>query len=434
MSLECSFTEGVPLTGWPRHGRSLYGNDHIWEFDTVRGPVLEASSTLVNDDSNVSTPFATVRPSTAKLPTSLRVLFDNDEEGPSDPFRIPGFNGTSRNNAPSPLPSTALAHSRDRSAIKRAMNENHDSDDGPSLSKATFAFPAANSHARLKMDTNITSPPVDNWDESDSPLTQSEHRRFFHRPSMSDDSDEMDVLMSQRSAETIHSSPSDTIRDRGTTGHLDDVQDSPPVDETALPIRTTSIRDESRNSVSSTQSGDRSFTFPPDFQFPQTPIASVAHERLPDSFGSPPARRTHDRASPTHLSTSSINIPSPISHHPTHSLDVPLSDAMSRHQPGSGSSSGPPPLSRARSATPSTDIRAPDYNVAPLAVGFQPPSRKPSLTRLASVAVMETMQMPVTPPTKPFARGRSGSSNSGKSEVVVPGLKDVLKVCDTVLE
>lgn len=421
------------MTGFPRHGRSLYGNDHTWEFDTVRGPVSEALSALVNNDSSEPAPFATVRPSTAKLPTSLRVLFDNDEAAPPDPFRIPGFHGTPRNNAPSPIPtpSAAIAHSRDRSAIKRAMAQNNDSDDGPSLSKATFAFPAANSRARSRMDTHNTGTPDDSWDESNSSFSPSEHHLPLRRPSMSNVSDEMDMSVS---AETVQSSPFQTIRDRGTTGHLQSAEDSPPAGETVLPIRTTSIRDESRNSVSSVQSGDHSFTFPQarDFQFPQTPVASTAHERLPESFGSPPGRRTHDRASPTHLSTSSINIPSPISHHPTHSLDMPSSSTISRHQPSSVPSSGPPPLSRARSATPSTDSRAPDYNVAPLAVGFQPPSRKPSLTRLASVAVMETMQtmqMPMTPPVKPFARGRSGSSNSGKSDVVVPGLKDVLKVC-----
>lgn len=385
----------------------------------------------MSDDSGVPTPFATVRPSTAKLPTSLRVLFDNDEASSSDPFRIPGFNGVPRSNAPSPLPtqSTALPHSRDRSAIKRAMNQNNELDDGPSLSRATFAFPAANSRARTRQELHGFNPPEGNWDEADPSLSQSEQYRPPRRPSISDVDDETGVPMSHRPADNDHSSPSDAMRDH-PQGHPDDDENASPVDEALmLPIRTTSIPNESRSSTSNLHSDDHSFVFPGDFQFPQTSIISTSHERLPDAFDSPSARRGRDRASPTHLSTSSINIPSPISHHPTHSLDVPLPSGIPRHQLSSGQTSGPPPLSRARSATPSTDSRAPDYNVAPLAVGFQPPSKKPSLTRLASVAVMETMQMPVTPPMKPFAsRGRSGSSNSGQSDVALPGLKDVLKV------
>ncbi|KAI0266876.1 hypothetical protein BC834DRAFT_118442 [Gloeopeniophorella convolvens] len=88
----------------------------------------------------------------------------------------------------------------------------------------------------------------------------------------------------------------------------------------------------------------------------------------------------------------------------------------------------PPVLGRSRSATPADEPPHELYVGPP--TGGPKSQRRPSLHRLASLAVMETT--PIAPPVKPFAkasRDRSGGSAGGIGDLSsLPGLKDVLKV------
>ena len=153
---------------------------------------------------------------------------------------------------------------------------------------------------------------------------------------------------------------------------------------------------------------------PPGFSQPDTPPLSA------------PASRTHNRVSPTHASASTISTVSRTSHQFTHSLDA--SAIPRRYQPPV-SLPTPPPVGRSRSAAPFGDPPTPGLPTSngPEAVVQQSIPKKPSMTRLASLPVMET----VNAPTRFFARPeRSGSLDTGPP---VPGLKDVLKVIQVVV-
>src|SRR6266702_2440072 len=83
--------------------------------------------------------LATVRPQPSKLPTSLRHLFDSDIANVPDPFRIPGFNSSSKEvvstipTSPLPPPSPVVppppppSVPRDRTA-RRALRIESSSD------------------------------------------------------------------------------------------------------------------------------------------------------------------------------------------------------------------------------------------------------------------------------------------------------------------
>ena len=424
----------------------------------------------IEDNDNLAS-FATVRPSPAKFPTSLRVLFDNDVSNTSDPFRIPGFGNGGGGPSASPsistpplaLPNTISSPpARDRGAIKRAMTTDGILDDVPALNKATFAFPPpVTPRARSRMGTNASNPveggisdPLESNREKSSASISRRGRHVgdssltdFNFPATGSNATKAgqtfrDIRSSRGPADIeIPPQSSETSLELGPSP-LPPVSDSNPTTASSS-LTTTDSRASSRNRSQSGVPNSRSLHPPaPDdkrvneFHFPAIPSPSppgsgYSSGRDEHSSTLAPTSKTHDRTSPTHASVSSLTTSPQSVHHPTHSLDVPPSVGLPRRMPPPGSL---PPLNsivRSRSATPS-DGHVADYNISPHPGRSVPPSRKPSLSRLASVAVMETVQPPMTPPTKPFAtpvRKRSGSSTSGMSDITgLPGLKDVLKV------
>jgi hypothetical protein len=131
--------------------------------------------------------------------------------------------------------------------------------------------------------------------------------------------------------------------------------------------------------------------------------------------------RPRMRISPTRGSTSDMQ---GSLHNSAHSLDARISAGYPRRP--SPPSLTPPILGRSHSMTPG-DESPQDAYTGPLSTGLK---RRPSLHRLASLAVMETP--PTAPPTKSFAkpaRSRNGNSAGGVGDFSgVPGLRDVLKV------
>lgn len=172
---------------------------------------------------------------------------------------------------------------------------------------------------------------------------------------------------------------------------------------------------------------DHNLAAPGDFQFPLPPNGGLSSPVvLP--------LRAHKKASPSHASVSSTSSLLSSTHQSTYSLDMSTSSLPPRRLPPVGSLPLPPVIHRAHSA-----------NATPVAADGtgSGTSRKPSLSRQASVAVMEHVQTlpPLVPPSKPFARATRHRSNSGSSRLSdgnistqslgLPGLKDVLKVCNS---
>ncbi len=389
--------------------------------------------------------LATVRPQPSKLPTSLRHLFDSDIANVPDPFRIPGFNSSSKEvvstipNSPLPPPSPVVppppppSVPRDRTA-RRALRIESSFEDGPNLSTAKFAFPPRTISRGTKAKViNGYTPSEDQGNSSSS------HLGHVERPSTAPGSPSSETMTIGNS--TVVSKfvgrhdprldPNDpdleaVFHRPGHEANLPAISkdDGPPAD--ARSAATARKSPASRKRSQSTTQGppsrpslEQNSPQPPDFQFPEH--TSSSDREHPSFSGS--VLRARVRVSPTRAGASK----SPVSlHSSTHSLDgrIPATSPRQPSPPGLA----PPVLGRSRSATPADNL-PPDAH-AGLSPGGHRSQRRPSLHRLASLAVMETL--PTAPQTKASSkpvRGRSGYSAGGVSDLSgVPGLKDVLKV------
>lgn len=173
----------------------------------------------------------------------------------------------------------------------------------------------------------------------------------------------------------------------------------------------------------------RDWNFPPvrDYQFPPVGFATDSGSVPPT--GSPPMR-VHSRLSSTHASASTVSssaASSRSSHQFTQSLDA---SGMPHRLPSPvGLLPIPPPMLRSRSAAPFGDKIPEGFGPTSNGPAGTPKSvaKKPSMTRMASLAVMETVQTP----SRPFGRHNGARSGSlGDADPPLPGLKDVLKVAN----
>ncbi|KAH8990612.1 Pkinase-domain-containing protein [Lactarius akahatsu] len=425
------------LLPWEKENDSenLESDENPWEFDTVRGRSFDTSGSGSPQAANEDGSLATVRPQPSKLPTSLRHLFDSDTASVPDPFRIPGFNSSNKEVAstipnsllpppspvvpPPPLPPPSVP--RDRAA-RRALRIESSFEDGPNLSAATFAFPP-------RTISRGTKAKVINGFEDQGNLSSS-HTGYASRPSTapgSPTSETMPVgnntIVSKfvgRRDQRLDPSDPDLEAVFHRPGHEANLpviskDDGPPTDvkSAASARRSPASRKRSQSSTQGPRpSLEQNSPLPPDFQFPE-------HTSSSDSSFSSSVLRVRPRISPTRADASKI----PVSlHTSTHSLDarIPASAPRRPSPPGLA----PPVLGRSRSATPADDI-PPDPHAEPLPGGHRS-QRRPSLHRLASLAVMETA--PQTKASSKPARGRSGNSAGGVGDLSgVPGLKDVLK-------
>ena len=404
-------------------------------FDTS---TLESPQITLNEDST----FATVRPQPSKLPTSLRHLFDNDATSSPDPFRIPGFSTASRDAAsgipgsplPSPFPAVPFPVPRDRPA-RRALLVENSSEDGPNLSTAAFAFPPRTTSRGMK-------PRAGNGLPSSEDQTNSlSHPGHMEKPSAVPSSSPSEATVSGTTPASAFAAskplgrrdmrlelevPGSEVPPQGSgyeTNHVPTTQDEgPSADVRSVPA--VSRRSPPQNRFQSTAPGlpphpglEQNSPLPSDFHFPGYPSSSDSNQ----TTSSGPVFRPRMRISPTRGSTSDTQ---GSLHNSAHSLDARISAGYPRRP--SPPTLTPPILGRSHSMTPGDELPQDAY-AGPLSTGLK---RRPSLHRLASLAVMETP--PTAPPTKSFAkpaRSRNGNSAGGVGDFSgVPGLRDVLKV------
>jgi hypothetical protein len=404
-------------------------------FDTS---ALESPQVTLNEDHA----FTTVRPQPSKLPTSLRHLFDSDAISATDPFRIPGFGTPSKDASssvpgsplPPPSPAVALPVLRDRTA-RRALLVENSSEDGPNLSACTFAFPSPtiSKGAKTRVGNGLLS--------SDDQNNSSSHPGDTEKPSTAPNSSPSDTTVSGTNAPTSVASKTQGRRDmrlepdgpgsevalQGSgyeTNFFSTTRDEGPTADARSVPATTRRSPASRNRSQSITQGfaqrpgiDQNPPLPSDFHFPEYPSSSDPNP----TTSSGPVFRPRVRISPTRNSLSNTQ---GSLHNSAYSLDAQISAGYPRRP--SPPSLAPPVLGRSRSVTPGDESPF-DSHGGPFSNGLK---RRPSLHRLASLAVMETPS--TTPPTKSFAksgRGRNGNSAGGVGDFSgIPGLRDVLKV------
>jgi hypothetical protein len=152
----------------------------LWEFDTLRRQTFQAA--LKDDlspdtfpvDSSLSVP--TIKPS-ARLPTSLRGLFDDDSVHLGfETLRAPMPPPLRDTPSPTPLPPSSSSPSRDRTPFKRTLVIADSTDDVQMVKYNDFAFPPrAASRAKSKLSTNVpTSKDVEMKEENTPPEERAE--------------------------------------------------------------------------------------------------------------------------------------------------------------------------------------------------------------------------------------------------------------------
>ncbi|KAJ7497186.1 Pkinase-domain-containing protein [Mycena latifolia] len=385
-------------------------DENPWEFDTVRGSTFTYQDLEPPSQEDPINPQATIRPPAAPLPSSLRLLFE-DEAAPQDSFRVAPFHIPSQRNTPSPpnsLPTSAASPpGRDRMGLKRGLTVDNNIGDDLTAKQGAFAFPprvAGRSRSHL-----ATSVP--NSDEEPSDLL-----------APSDAGGEEPIFNNgTRNSYRTRGPPNIEIPPSSQAEHLSFDLASPSHTPAALssssPIISTSRPPMNRKRSQSSAEGLTSakkdvdlaspaaFHFPPPQKVLSPSIAPVLPLQL---------QKSHTRTSPTHSSTSTLPV-SPGAHQATYSLDT---SASARRFPAPNPRSTPS-MTRTRSATalPETGPTA---------------AIKPNATnRQVSPAADNS---PLVPPIKPFARPgreRSGSDSSNISYTPglgTPGLKDVLKI------
>lgn len=439
-----------------------------WQFDTVRGrpmadPLLAEPESFFDTAADEAPSLSTARPRGAqRLPSSLRGLFD-EEASSSEPelfrpptLQVPGLRSTPSPPSSSPSPSP----SRDRTAYMRTLTADSTVDDLQTAKQANFAFPPKTSTPRnkSKLSTSVpgsedeemlaapvsrkgrppplglgtpSTPPTSSTSSTNDLPDGSRENVIYREFGVSHDSPDI---------ETPSVIPPDTNFDFGSTNSLVAQSSSVPTDflQVTPTSRPPANRKRSQSSVTGIASRtalasqrDRSLASPVDFQFP---LPSNNSPLLPTVL----PLRTHNKASTTHTSISSTSGISPIAHQATYSLDASVSSPPSRRPPLNPLSVPQHTINRAHSANALSSTVA--STTDPSGSGLPAVSRKPSLNRQASVAVMESVQPPppLLPPTKPFARPTRDRSGSGASRLSdgnisgqslsLPGLKDVLKV------
>ncbi|KAJ7078944.1 Pkinase-domain-containing protein [Mycena belliarum] len=380
-------------------------DENPWEFDTVRGSSY-AYHTLEprNSEEDPINTQATIRPPAAPLPSSLRLLFE-DESAPKDAFRVAPFHIPSQRNTPSPpnaLPaSTASPPSRDRMGPKRGLTADSSTGDALTAKQGAFAFPPRMAgRSRSHLATSVPNSDEESSDlltpsdvVGDDPILNGGTRNSYRTrgpPNIEIPPSSQDEHLSFDLASPTH-----------TSANLS--SSSPSISSSRSPMN----RKRSQSSAEGLTSGGPSMTkdvdlaSPAAFHFP--PAQKVnSPSILPLQF-----QKSHTHTSPTNSSTSTLPV-SPGAHQATYSLDT---SASARRFPAPSPRSTPS-MTRTRSATalPETSIKANLTN------------------RPANPAVDNP---PLVPPVKPFARTgreRSGSDSSNISGLGTPGLKDVLKI------
>ncbi|KAJ7502722.1 Pkinase-domain-containing protein [Mycena galericulata] len=383
----------------------LFLDENPWEFDTVRG------STFIYQDPEIprnleDSPVhaqATIRPPAAPLPSSLRLLFEDEAAPPQDSFRVPPFLIPSQRNTPSPpnsLPTSAASPGRDR--MKRGLTTDSNVGDDLTAKQSAFAFPPRANRSRSNLGTSV---PNSDEEASDS-MTPSDTA-----------AEEQTSSNGTRNSYRTRGPPNIEIPPSSQAEHLSFDLASPTHPPASLSTSSPSIptsrppmnRKRSQSSAeglsASSVKRDVDLASPAAFQFP--PTQKILSPSIPSVLPLQ-LQKSHSRTSPTHSSTSTLPV-SPGAHQATYSLDT---SASARRFPAP-SPRAAPSMTRTRSATAL-------------------PETSPTVSVKPNRPVPENS--PLVPPIKPFARSgreRSGSDSSNTSYTPgmgTPGLKDVLKI------
>jgi len=131
----------------------------LWEFGTIRRQTFQAA--LKADISpdilpNDSSPAATIK-SSARLPTSLRGLFDDDTVHPGvGTLRAPVLPPLRDTSGPTSTPPLSSSPSRDRTPIKRTIVPADGTDEVQMIKCNDFAFPPKTvSRTKSKLSTSV---------------------------------------------------------------------------------------------------------------------------------------------------------------------------------------------------------------------------------------------------------------------------------------
>ena len=129
-----------------------------WEFDTVRGNLsldlhTTGDTTTHATFDTASSPNPTIRPPPSKVPSTLRMLFE-DSDAPAEPLKLPGFDPPHASLTPGLLPPVSHPRSRGRSCSAASHNDEHD-EDILTAKQPTFEFPPRTSTPRATQ--NLTS-------------------------------------------------------------------------------------------------------------------------------------------------------------------------------------------------------------------------------------------------------------------------------------
>ncbi|KAI0342064.1 Pkinase-domain-containing protein [Trametopsis cervina] len=411
-----------------------------WEFDTVRA---RASIDIHQGDETLSsfpaldetgTLHPTIRPQMSNVPTALRMLFQ-DGDSSADPFKLPGFDSSTQTTSnPSLLPLPPLlapARGRGRSRSAASSTPSDLEEEVLTAKQPTFEFPPRTSTPHKSHSTGIASGSEGADNQKNSVRERPPPLGAGIPRSRGPGLDSVLILRDTRPEHGIYDSE---VPFSEADQEIATLTDMPPpiVLSTSSPERLSPpmarpnvTRKRSKSSIAESPDGFPShhqWNFPvaKEYQFPPPGFAFDTSLSTPS-----PKSKTHNRISPTHASASTISSTtnsSRSSHQFTQSLDASV---LPRRLP-SPAGSMPAVLGLDRSRSVAAESSAPFSPTSDGSFIFSKTvPQKPSMTRLASVAVMETIHTP----TRPFSRQKEVRSGSmGDTGPPLPGLKDVLKI------
>lgn len=452
-----------------------------WEFDTVRArSSTDTQGEPINEEVDEGLNRSVVN---TRIPASLRLLFGEESRGPSkDAFS--GFPGTgqlrSRSNTPTVGLGTGAAESyshipdRDKPPSRRHGGGGGEHTSDETVRRLDFVFPPRSGQPSRTKSKLASSIPTSEDEDRQPPSPERERARLPHlgpvhvhghshghgrgigdatmsthsvtphgRASGNISSSSNDMFPtgsparanpSYKDVRTSRGLPNISIPPVNMHGSLDMTFDSPAditateeLQQSSSPSKSNfsmPLFNRKRSQSSATASSStspRKLNFPSDFHFP--PVASTANiagPSLPPPISSFNRAKSHNAMSPSHgsLSSSSSESRSPAAHQTTHSLDNNAIYNQRLFKP-SASSLGP-------GVGQDTGALSPSYSRAneQLPVSGQPLSRRPSVTRQASVAVMETVHSTAID----IKQDLPSAKIDPDSPVPILGLKDVLKV------
>ncbi|KAF7792280.1 hypothetical protein EIP86_003316 [Pleurotus ostreatoroseus] len=424
-----SMADPLPWEQEEREGyRSTDEDDEAsWEFDTVRGPSITDPSAAIDSSAlevEASSPNPTIRPPPSKVPSTLRMLFE-DSENTGDPFKFPGLEPQAPSLSPSLLPPIGPPPGRGRSRSPVPQIEHED--EVLTAKQPTFEFPPRSSTPRVtgrpKLTRHDTEPVGSVSKEQLPPLGPGIPAGGGSKLNGSES-----PAARYREVRSERGLPDIEIPAPRLGQIAQDENSTPPIilsasspDQVAPRDRPTANRQRSQSSaVDSFSKPHREWTFPSATNYHFPPVPNSPDDTSPSTV-LPAESSTHrKRISPSRASVSTLSNSSRSSHQFTQSLDASV---LPRRMPSPGSVPTPPAIMRSHSATPSG---SPGFNGP--TTGQKLMSRRPSVTRQASVAVMETVHSQFQPP-KFFGRTREERSGSlPDAGPPLPGLKDVLKI------